>query len=190
MKHKSNKDHEKQLQILSNELTRANTHFYFAKNLHDNRNQLVWAKDFWDYTLTAHCSIALLNLCRVYDYHKDGLNLFNCLQSIDKHILDRNAQTQLSVYIAESGPKSQNPFVKSLRKWRHEIIAHYNYEAALDREQFDNDNPIEPEEIIQNLIEKGFQILEWCGAIQGTAAIYKKFALGKEDCEQILKRLI
>jgi hypothetical protein len=130
-----------ELQILANELTRANTHYYFAKKLHENHRQLGWAKDFWDYTLTAHCSIALLGLCRFYDTHRDGINLFNSLESIDKNALDQAKRTQLNVYVALCRPKSENPLVKSLRAWRNKIIAHYNIEAALDREGFDNDNP-------------------------------------------------
>jgi hypothetical protein len=157
---------EKQFQLLANQLARANTHYHFAKKLHENRQQLDWAKDFWEYTLTVHCSIALLDLCRVYDYHKDGLNLINCLQSIDRSALDQTNQNQLSVYIAECRPKSQNPLVNSLRTWRHEIIAHSNIEATLDREGFDKDNPDEPEEMLRDLIPIGFKILE-CKTLKG-----------------------
>jgi len=180
---------EEQFQLLANQLARANTHYHFATILHENRQTLGWAKDFCDYTLTAHCSIAVLDLCRVYDYHKDGLNLINCLQSIDKRVLDQAKQKQLSHYIAECRPKSQNPLVNSLRNWRHKIIAHYNFEAAHDRDGFDKNNPDEPEEIIHSLIEMGFKILEWCSGLQGKATIYQRFAPGKDDCEKVLKRL-
>lgn len=190
MKHGLNTDQNERLQILANELTRANTHFHFAKKLHDNRHQLGWAKDFWDYTITAHCSIALLNLCRVYDYHKKGLNLINCLQTIDRQALDQKNRDQWDIYATECGTKSQNPFVKSLREWRHKIIAHYNIEAALDREKFNKDHPLEPEEIIQNLVENGFKILEWCSTVRGRIVIYEKLIPGKEDCEKLLKHLI
>src|ERR1019366_1965169 len=139
---------EKQFQLLANQLARVNTHYYFAKELHDNRKKLGWAKDFWEYTLTAHCSIALLDLCRVYDYHPDGLNLINCLQSIDKSALDQAKQNQLNFYVGECCSKSNNSLVNSLRTWRHNIIAHYNFEAANDRDEFDRKNPDEPEEII------------------------------------------
>jgi hypothetical protein len=44
---------EEQFQLLANQLARANTHYHFAKILHDNRQTLGWAKDFWEYTLTA-----------------------------------------------------------------------------------------------------------------------------------------
>jgi hypothetical protein len=185
-----NTDFEKRLQVLANQLARANTHFYFAKKLHENYRQLGWAKDFWDYTLTAHSSIALLDLCRVYDYHKDGLNLINCLQSINKRALDQASQNQLSGYIAECCSKSRNPLVKSLRTWRHEIIAHYNIKAALDREIFKKDNPDEPEEIIHSLIKKGFEMLEWCSGLQGKASTYQKFASGKGDYKEVLLRLL
>jgi hypothetical protein len=180
---------EKQLQVLANELTRANTHFHFAKMLHANYNQLGTAKDFWDYTLAAHFSIALLNLCRVYDCHKDGINLFNCLRSIDETTLDQTQRTQLSVYVALCLPNSQNRLVKSLRTWRNNIIAHYNFKAALDRVSFDKDNPDEPEEILCNLIESGFTIIEWCSGLQGKITTYQRFAPGKDSCEKVLEGL-
>ena len=183
-------DREKQLQVLANQLARANTHYHFAKTLHENRQKLSWAKDFWDYTLTAHCSIALLDLCRVYDFHKDGVNFFNCLKSIDEKLLNQAEQTQLKVYIGLCRQKTENPLVKSLRTWRNKIIAHYNVEAALDCESFDNDNPHEPEEIIYTLIDSGFKILEWCSSLDGKVAAYKNFAPGKEDCGKVLKRLL
>jgi hypothetical protein len=180
---------EQQFQLLANQLARANTHYHFAKELHENHQKLGWAKDFWEYTLTAHCSIAFLDLCRVYDYNKDGLNLINCLQSIDKRALDQAKQNQLSFYIAECRQQSQNSLVKSLRTWRNAIIAHYNFEAAHDRDGFDKNNPDEPEKIIHSLIEMGFKILECCSGLQGKATIYQKFAPGKDDCEKVLNRL-
>jgi hypothetical protein len=182
---------EKEFQLLANQLARANTHYHFAKTLHDNRQQLGWAKDFWEYTLTAHCSIAFLDLCRVYDYHKDGLNLINCLQSIDKNTLNQAKLEQLDFYVgACRRPRSNNSLVNSLRAWRHNIIAHYNFEVAHDRDGFDGNNPDEPEKIIHSLIEMGFTILEWCSGLQGKATIYQKFAPGKDGCEKVLNRLL
>ena len=183
------KNSEEQLQVLANELTRANTHFHFSKRLLANYQQLGAPDDFWDYTLAAHFSIALLNLCRVYDFHKNGINLFTCLKSIDARTLDQTKRNQLSVYVAECCQKSQNPLVESLRKWRNNIIAHYNIEAALDREGFDKDNPEEPEEMLGKLIPNGFKILEWCSSIHGNAITYQRFAPGKESCEKLFASL-
>jgi len=186
---------DEELQVLANELTRANTHIYFARNLRLNYEQLGAPNDFWKYTLDAHSSIALLNLCRVYDTHNDGINLFNCLESIDKNALDQAKQTQLNTYIALCRPQSENHLVKSLRAWRNKIIAHYNIEAALNREGFDKKNPDEPEEILRNLIETGFKILEWCSSLHGKVTTYQKFAPGKAsykdvlECLQICKKL-
>ena len=189
MKHGLNTDSEKHLQVLANQLARANTHYHFAKTLHENRQKFGGAKDFWEYTLTAHCSIAFLDLCRVYDYHRKGLNLVNCLRSIDKKTLDQANQNQLDVNIAECRRETENPFVKSLRTWRNEIVAHHNIKAALNRGGFEKENPLEPEEIIHSLIESGFKILEWCSSLHGKVTTYEKFAPGKEDCDKVLKRL-
>lgn len=180
----------KKLELLANQLARANTHYQFTKTLNENLQKLGWAKDFWEYTLTAHFNTAFLDLCRVYDHNGNGLNLINCLKSIDKTTLAEANQNQLSVYIAECSRESENPLVKSLRAWRNNIVAHYNIEAALDRDGFDKDNPVEPEEIIHGLIEKGFKILEWCSSLHGNVVIYQKFAPGKDDCKKVLKRLL
>jgi len=177
------------LQVLANELTRANTHFYFAEHLHANYTQLGAAKNFWDYTLTAHFSIALLNLCRVYDFRKDGINLFTCLKSIDGQALDPAQRKQLIDYIAMCGQPSSDPLLVSLRTWRNNIIAHYNTKVALDRVRFDNDNPDEPEKMLHDLIPIAFTILEWCSALDGNIIHYQRFAPGTDGCEQVLKHL-
>ena len=190
MKHGLNTNGEKRLQILANELTRANTHFYFGQKLLENYQRLGASDDFWDYTLAAHYSIALLNLCRVYDFHKKGINLFNCLKLIEEKVLNQSQRNQLHVYVAECGPKSQNPLVESLRAWRNTIIAHYNLNAALDRSDFDRNNPDEPEEMLLKLVPRGFEILEWCSKLYGGSIIYQRFAPGKESCDKILERLI
>ena len=190
MKHGLNTDGEKWLQILANELTRANTHFYFGKKLLANYQQLGAPDDFWDYTLAAHYSIALLNLCRVYDFNKKGINLFNCLKLIEEKVLNQAQRNQLRIYVAECGPKSQNPLVESLRAWRNTIIAHYNLNAALDRSDFDRNNPDEPEEMLRKLVPCGFEMLEWCSKLYGDGIIYQRFAPGKESCDKILERLI
>jgi len=175
--------------MLANELTRANTHFYFREKLLADYQQLGVPSDFWDYTLAAHSSIALLNLCRVYDFHRDGINLFNCLESIGKGALDQAKRNQLGDYVGLCGPKSQNPLVQSLRTWRNNIIAHYNIKAALDRAGFDKHNPDEPEEMLRNLIPSGFKILEWCSGLHGKATIYARFAPGKESYKSVLECL-
>jgi hypothetical protein len=82
-------------------------------------------------------------------------------------------------------PKSQNPSVKSLRTWRNNIIAHYNYEVALDREGFDRDNPAEPEKVLRDLIEPGFKMLEWCSSLHGKVITSQRFAPEKESIEKI-----
>jgi len=183
-------DQKMKFQVLANELARANTHFYFSQKLHENYQSLGAPNDFWDYTLTAHFSIALLNLCRVYDSHKNGINLVNCLKSIDQNGLGHAMRGQLNNYITECSAKSQTPLVKSLRTWRNNIVAHYNLDAALDRADFDKKNPGEPEEMLSKLIPRGFEILEWSSKICGEVIVYQKFASGKEGCETILGRCV
>jgi hypothetical protein len=182
-------DPEKELQTLANELTRANTHFHFAERLNANRVNHGSANEFWGYTLAAHASIALLNLCRVYDYSPKGINLVNCLKSIDERPLDPAQRKQLSDYVARCCRNSNDPLVVSLRSWRNNIIAHYNKKAALDRVGYDKDNPTDSDEMVLNLIETGFTILEWCSRLHGKVTTYPRLAPGKDSCEKVLECL-
>ncbi len=180
---------EKELEILANELARVNTSFFFFQKLHANYQRLTAAKDFWDYTISAHGSIALQNLSRIYDIHLDGLNLYTILKSIDVQRMDQATRNQFAGFLDTCGPKSKNALVLSLRKWRNNIIAHYNSEVALDREGFDVNNPADPEQILSTLIELGFNILEWCRTILGNITPYPRFAPGMDGCESVLKCL-
>jgi hypothetical protein len=180
-------DPENDLQTLANELTRANTHFHFAERLNANRVNLGSANEFYVYTLDAHASIALLNLCRVFDYSDDAINLVTCLKSIDERALDPSQRTQLSDYLARCCQKSNDRLVVGLRTWRNNIIAHYNKKAARDRVSFDKDNPIAPDEMLLNLIATGFTILEWCSRLHGKVTTYPRLAPGKDSCEKVLE---
>jgi len=182
-------DLENKLQLVANGLTRAHTHFHFAEKLHANRKQLGLANEFWNYTVTAHSSIAFLYLCRAYDFRTDGMNIFNCLKSMNEKALDQGNRNLLSGYVALCGRNSQDRLVASLRTWRNNIVAHYNIDAALDPLKFDQDNPVEPDEILCNLIDRGFIILEWCSSLQGSGTIYQRFAPGTDSCEKVLAAL-
>jgi hypothetical protein len=183
------KDPEKVLQTLAIELTRANTHFHFAERLNANGVNNGSANDFWRYTLDAHASIALLNLCRIYDYSPKGINLVNCLKSIDERALDPAQREHLSAYFARCRQDSNDRLVVSLRRWRNNIIAHYNKGTALDRVGFDKDNPVEPDEMLLNLIDTGFAILEWCSRLHGKGTTYPRLAPGKDSCDKVLEFL-
>jgi len=190
MSRRSNSEERlRDLRLLANELARANTHYYFGEILHANLQKLGEAHVFWEYTVTAHVSTAFRHLCVVYDYNNKGINLIKCLKSIDERTLDQAKQKQLGDYVGLCGQKSQDHWVQSLRAWRNKIVAHYNEEAALDREGFDKDNPDEPSEILRNLIDSGFKILEWCSGLHGRPATYPRFARGKESCAAVLKCL-
>ena len=182
-------DPENELQTLANELTRANTHFHFAERLNANRVNVGSANEFWRYTLDAHASIALLNLCRVYDYRTEGINLVNCLKSIDERALNPAQRKQLTDYVARCCRDSNDRLVVSLRTWRNKIIAHLNKKAALDRLGFDKDNQVEPDEMLLNLIPTGFTILEWCSRLHGKVTTYPRLAPGKDSCEKVLECL-
>jgi hypothetical protein len=175
--------------ILANQLARANTHLRFFRGLLSCYGELAHAKDFWDYTLTAHSGMAIRDVSVVYDSHKGGINLINLLRFIDNQSLDAANRQELQGFIAVARTSSADPNVRVLRQWRNKIVAHYNNEIAwTDREDFSKQYPLD-EIKLQLLIDKGFEIVEWCTQIASRPAAFPRFAPGKEGHKIVLAML-
>jgi hypothetical protein len=175
--------------VLGNELARANTHLHYFQGLLSNYRVLNKAKDFWDYTLAGHCGMAIRNLGIIYDTHRDGLNLVNLLDVIDVKMLDAAGVKKLQTFRAVVNKTSADPAVRSLRQWRNNIVAHLNGAIAdANREQFSKQNPLD-EAMLQALIDKGFEIVEWCAQIGGDPKEFQRFPEGKDGHAQVLEAL-
>jgi len=175
-----------EINALAIEVARANTHFHFFKQLQESYHDLAAAKDFWDYTLAAHIGMALLQIARVYDKSNDGLNLQHILEGIDRKVLDKAKTQLLSKYEKECD--KPDALVTKLRAWRNNIIAHYNRGHALARNDFWNLHPWENSEV-QELIDRAFEVLEWCALIDGHPNTFQRLAEGNDGYQMVLDRL-
>jgi hypothetical protein len=175
-----------EINALAIEVARANTYFHFFKQLRQNYHDLAKAKDFWDYTLAAHMGMALLQTARVYDKSGEGLNLRYILKGTDRKVLDKAKGQLLSKYEKECD--EPDALVTKLRKWRNNIIAHYNRSHALARQDFWTHHPWELSEV-QELIDRAFEVLDWCALMAGHPNTFQRLAEGKDGYQMVLDRL-
>jgi hypothetical protein len=181
----------RRFEVLAIESSIANTHLHFFRGLWDARSEysreLNGAKDFWDYTFSAHVDMALLQLCRIYDTNKCGINLLTLLRKIDRGQLQKAALQQLDKDIQTVQEQRPDPLVTKLRYWRNNIIAHYNYRVALTgRNGVWKENPWDNLEEIQKLIDWSFEMLDRYTCIHGQQTIHKKLAEGKDGFQNVL----
>jgi hypothetical protein len=99
------------LVALANEIVDANIYWKLHKDLQiaaaTFQTEVNQAPAFWSLTLQAHLDAAVFRLCKIYDQHRDGLNLQSLLQTIqaNAHVFsEENFRARLA----------GNPFVDSL----------------------------------------------------------------------------
>ena len=116
------------------------------KSIPNYTNEFNQSRTFWSLTRKALIDATLLRLCRVYDTHINSLSLSNLLDTIkanlnlfdiegfrdrlkDNPFVESLAETarkpdinEINQYIDSVG--DQNPLVKKLIIWRHNVIAH------------------------------------------------------------------
>jgi hypothetical protein len=176
--------------ILGNQLGRANTHLHYFAGLLARYGDLQRQKDFWDYTLAAHGGMAIRDIAVVYDTHRDGVNLGNLLALVDGTHLGASEQQRLQGFIAGVGRASADPDVRSLRQWRNNIVAHFNDKiAATDRESFSKQYQLD-EAMLQRLIDKGFEIVEWCARLCGDGQEFPRFPEGKDGHAVVVNAVV
>jgi hypothetical protein len=166
---------QRMFHVLTTELAIASRHLHFFKALwhtQGNFGKMPETRDFWYATASAHMKAALLQLCRVYDHDEAGINLLVFLRKVQTDWSKEVGQTQTCQQLNEDiticGPKpscekvDRHAFVllvRKLRKWRNNIIAHYNYEVGIfDAQEFRSRNRWELSEI-QELIDQAVVIL-------------------------------
>lgn len=187
------------------ELAIANTHFYLAKKLYNAergefKRELYKSLDFWGYTIRAHFQSAMLCLCRVYDAHRDDsrsrtLHLLRLVKQIDETKLTDPQKEQRRAdmkFLQRDEPKNHkrpDPKVAKLRQWRHKLIAHRDYDLALDgAEQFLMQYPVDLVEI-QALIDQGFSMLERWAFYYHARPPVQKLVERKDDYVYVLESL-
>jgi hypothetical protein len=152
-------------QILADLLTRANTHFYFFKELFaayngEYHDEMYKSLEFWTYTLRAHMEAAVLNLCKVLDKSPGTVRLHDLVSDAKKNGLRPDSWQSFAGDLAFCNANGhKNPTLKNLRGWRHELIAHVDLDQALSRPG-SVEKLVFDQEAIQKLIDECFAILE------------------------------
>jgi hypothetical protein len=175
--------------ILANQLARANTHLHFFRGLLGRYSELAGEKDFWDYTLSAHAGMVIRDVGVVYDIHKAGINLIQLLRLVESKCDGTTVDKRLKIFLAIADKASVDPMVRVMRQWRNNIVAHYNNEIArADRSEFSQQNPLN-EAQLQILIDRGFEIVEWCALVAGRPTKFPRFAPGINGHKTVLNKL-
>jgi hypothetical protein len=174
-------EHKRRYDVLMTQLAIASRHLNFFWGLWANYEKLskdlFWCRDFWDATTSAHMNAMLVNLCRVYDDHKCGINLLTFLRKVKSGIqkspqwllVDQIDASQLAadISVCEARPGKFGPsmheriaLIDRLRKWRNKIVAHYEDQVAIfDSERFRLNYPWEIKDF-ETLIAQGVAILD------------------------------
>jgi len=192
-----------EFQRIADQLMAANTHFYYAQKLDEAekgklRNEFYKSKDFWHSTISAHIQIAVVHLCRVFDHQKDDergrtFHLLRFVENIDEANLSdiqrKKRRTDLE-FLQREEPKQKkwpNAKVVKLRKCRSKLVAHLDYDWAINCSD-EARNLIDIAEI-ESLIEEGFSILEKWAFYYEVKSEIQKLVSGKDDYLFVLKSL-
>lgn len=212
-------DFEPQIKGLIDQLFFSNLHFQIGTGLRESWreyfNEINRSHVFWKFTIQAHDMVAVLGLCRVFDNTKIAdktcltLRRFITTVEANPHIfqesefrrrLEKNPHVeslsqQLQKLDASQIKKDKafcddDAFVKHLRTYRNNRIAHLNYEHAIGKDKnWSNSNPL-PYSEIQRLINQGFEILNRYSGIF-VANTYSQRLVSREDQDylEVLKSL-
>ena len=179
---------EPQIKGLVDQLFYSNLHFQIGTGLRESwreyYKEIVPAHVFWQFTIHAHDTMAVLGLCRVFDStkvaDKSCLTLRRFITTVEANpsifqeseFRRRLAKNPHVESLSQNLPKldanqiktdklfcDSNASVKHLQKIRNNIIAHLNYDYAIGKDKdWIKANPL-PYLDIQNLIRHGFHIL-------------------------------
>lgn len=181
-------------------------HTNLCKASEEYNNEMNHSPVFWQLTINAHATTTVLMLCRVYDTHKDSLNLEKLLNIISansklfekdnfcERIKDRQFIDELSQiprvpdhkiiardieYVSEQ----TNPLVKKLSDFRDKQVAHTDRRSILDASQ--NVNTILWGEV-EELLSRGIEIFNTYENLF-RASSWVPDMPGEEDYQRLLK---
>lgn len=202
----------KLLDGIANNLVYASIHNRLHTNLceaseeYNYNNEMNNSPVFWQLTINAHATTTILMLCRVYDNHKDSLNLKKLLNIIsansklfekdnfcerikDRLFVDELSQTprvpddeklkQDINYVS----KETNPLVKKLIDFRDKQVAHTDKSYILNDSL--NINTIFWAEV-EELISRGIKIFNTYEGLF-RASSWVPDMPGEEDYQRVLK---
>jgi hypothetical protein len=176
----------KQIKALQSQLFNAKVHYDLYMSLSEawrgkHNREMRDSPFFWQFTMGAHINGAVLHLCRAYDSNKKALQLSRFLENVaqsasvfcESEFRERHKANPHVDWLAQY-PRtislkclqddldfcnSGNPLVKNLRRWRNELVAHFNYEeAVVAKEPMHKRCPL-PWADVKRLIDEGLAIL-------------------------------
>jgi AbiU2 len=178
---------EPQIKGLIDQLFYANLHFQIGTGLRQSWREyypeIIQAFVFWQYTIQAHDTMAVLALCRVYDNSrvadKQSLTLRRFITTVENNptvfhatefrkrlannpsvnSLSQRLQPPHAAQIAKDKANCEDQRVKDLCDRRNKLIAHSDYDFTIGKNKdYYNKHPL-PYSDIQLLIDRGFDIL-------------------------------
>lgn len=182
LKFKSADEFEKLLKILADDLFLAKVHFTVFQEIgrfaQGHLDAMNFSPVFWPYTFRAHADVALMKVIRIYDQYPSGFHLLRLLRTVEANdwlfskeaFLNRLKQNEYAESLYRGIPDKKqleadihfvsesNPRIKTLKKWRDEIIFHRDPRHLLSGNSFETNNPL-PHAEIANLIEDGACLL-------------------------------
>jgi len=210
---------EPQIKGLIDQLFFSNLHFQIGTGLRESwreyYKEIVGSHVFWQFTIQAHDTMAVLGLCRVYDGSKIAdkkcLTLRRFITTVEtnpgifkesefRKRLEKNPHVEsLSRQLDKldgNRIKMDKAFcdddksVKHLHELRNNVIAHLNYEYAIGKNKnWSKSNPL-PYSDIKKLISQGFDIVNrYSGIFIANTHTDRLMSKQDEDYLEVLKSL-
>lgn len=211
---KTAEDLKRLLATLANELVDANVYLQLHQDLSGSvpqyQREFNQARAFWGLTLQAHLDAAIFRLCKIYDDHRDGLNMKSLLETIraNLHVFSREnfrermkgnafvdalaaeARTpdvaQLNEDIAFAS-KESNPLVNSLVGLRNKLFAHRASREVLSETDLAAVYPLTTADAHQ-LLACGMEMVNRYSQLF-SAEIFSTRMVGHDDFRTVLEAL-
>jgi hypothetical protein len=199
------------LTTLTDELVDANIHWQLYSDLalagSKYPKEFNQARTFWGLTVSAHLDAALFRLCKIYDQHRDGLNLRSFLETVQLNhsvFTIRNFRerlkgnlyvdslaadarqpdaAQLSADIAYAS-KDTNPAVKTLVDLRNKLFAHRAPKEVIEATDLSAKYPLTPA-AAEQLLQRGIEIANRYGQLFHAQTASTKI-IGHDDYHSVI----
>lgn len=204
-------DLNKLLNSLAMEIVDANIYHRLYLDLINSRKDYArvfrQSNTFWHFTLDALNDARMIRLCRIFDQESNSLNLVNLVETIkanihffqEEHFRERlkenafvNSLTEVARIPDEAQldkdiwfSSQQNPLVKKLTIWRHNLIAHKGAKISLGKNEILANHPLSLGEI-ESLLDECFIVLNRYSSLY-RASTYSRKVIGHDDYKSLLK---
>ncbi len=180
--------------VLANQLLMANLHLHYFTRLDeaqpDYYSSLSKSEYFWNYTKRAHFQSALLQVAKTFDKDRAAIQLYRFLSEIPPDNLTDCEKTLLQLDKSFCEENSLDPLVEKLRHWRDNVSAHYNYRMITPKGREIVANGKCPSIVeLQQLIDKGFEILERWAVVHKATPGFEKLPKEKDDYLFVLEAI-